>query len=512
MSRGSARVLILHNRPDTQGCSFAESEAGVLAEVEAVVRACRKLRRTCRTAGVTSLEEVPEVLAGADETVVFNLVEGFPDRPEQASLIPALCTAFGKACTGNSTEGLTLSLDKWQSKALLQAAGLPCPQALCVQPGERFRRNHLFPGPYMIKPVGTDASEGIDRDSMVAQNGRALQARVQRLQNMFGKPVLIEQYIDGRELNISVMRTQAGADVLPLAEIDFSAFAANRPRIVGYEAKWQEDSFEYHNTPRIIPAPLPPRAAHKIRDIAAAACEALKCRDYCRVDIRLDTALRPYILEVNANPDISPDAGFAAALSAAGIGYHQFIRQVLDTALARYRVDASRRKTNRPARGPTSQKQLIRWCKAGDRDAVMNCLSRTRMFRPGELAIARELLDDGSRAGPEGHYQSFIAEHDNRVVGWVCFGPTPCTHGTWDLYWIAVCPDHQGLGIGRHLMDFAEQQIARRRGLRIIVETSGRSAYQATVQFYRHLNYLETARIPDFYDTGDPKIVLVKKI
>ena len=122
--------------------------------------------------------------------------------------------------------------------------------------------------------------------------------------------------------------------MLPLAEIDFSAFEAGRPRIVGYEAKWLEDSFEYQHTPRIIPAPLPKRVAERIRELAAAACRTLSCFEYCRVDFRLDKANRPYVLEVNANPDISPDAGFAAAIEAAGISYPAFVKLEIDNAVS----------------------------------------------------------------------------------------------------------------------------------------------------------------------------------
>lgn len=511
MSRGS--LLILYNEPALQGTTrgFHESEAGVLTEVAAVAEACRRLRRPCRKVGVKSYDQLPDVLAGADESIVFNLVEGFAKHPEQVNFVPAVCAAFGKACTGNTTTGLLLSLDKWQSKVLLEGAGLAVPKARLVPVGQRFTGSELWPGPYIVKPVGTDASEGIDSDSVVRGAGRVLKQAVARVHEQFQQGALVEQYIEGRELNISVLWRGAEPEVLPLAEIDFSAFDDDRPRIVGYEAKWLTDTFEYHHTPRIIPAPLPARVARRVRESAIAACRSLGCTDYCRVDMRLDQKLTPYILEVNANPDISPDAGFAAALEAARISYHDFIRIVIENAFLR--IGEPKGKSRRRACAKHSIGELhIRWCHEANRDAVLDLLAGTRMFRPGEMNIAREVLDDSIRCGPDGHYQSYVITQAEHVLGWVCFGPTPCTLGTWDLYWISVNTTHQRQGIGRKLMAFAESEIMAGGGRRVIVETSGRAAYASTLAFYERIGYIREAAVRDFYDIGDDKIVLTKRI
>ncbi len=545
MPRQKISVLILYNSPQPSGHGqvFAESEAGVLAEAGAVGSALDKLRIPHRAVGVRWFSELPAVLAAADEPVVFNLVEGFWTDAGQATLVPTVIHSFGKACTGNDTKGLLLSLDKWQSKALLRAAGLPTPQGLIVQPGQRIPAKDLFDGPYIVKPVQTDASEGIDKASIVHKRGKALHEVVRRIHDQLAQPALIEQYIDGRELNISVICRDGEPQVLPLAEIDFSAFEAGRPRIVGYEAKWLADSFEYNHTPRIIPAPLPKRLTEQIRELAVAACRTLACLDYCRVDFRLDKASRPYILEVNANPDISPDAGFAAALQAAGISYETFVRLSIDNALARVPHETSRptrpRRT-RTAKAPGAPAIEIRWCRPEDRQVVLSFLAETGFFQPGEIDIAREVLDAALADGPQGHYQSFVAcvessqlsvpssqsshsesqlSTDNRqpttapeTVGWICYGPTPCTIGTFDIYWIGVAPACQGRGIGRALTVFAEQAIAQRGGRLLVIETSSRETYHPTRQFYLSMGYREAARIADFYGPADHKVVLVKEV
>jgi len=540
-------VLILYNSPRPAGRhAFAESEVGVLGEVEAVHRALDQLRIPHRTIGVRRFEELPAVLSAADEPVVFNLVEGFWVDAERANFVPTVVSSFGKACTGNDTRGLLVSLDKWQSKTLLRAAGLPTPQGLIVQPGQSVPSRGLFDGPYIVKPAQADASEGIDKTSIIHNRGKALREAVGRIHDRQAQPALIEQYIDGRELNISVIYRKGQPQVLPLAEIDFSAFEAGQPRIVGYEAKWLEDSFEFRHTPRIIPAPLPKRLTERIQDIAAASCRTLSCLDYCRVDFRLDKANRPYVLEVNANPDITPGDGFAAALEAAGISYKAFVKLTIDNALKRSsqlsvrssRSARGRRQLTTDNRQPTTVR--IRWCQPQDRQIVVSFLAETGFFRPDEIDIARELLDAAIAEGPEGHYQSFVAcvhqgsgigdqgsgaedvaATDPRppipdpstsceTVGWVCFGPTPCTLGTFDIYWIGVAPAWQGRGIGRVLTDFAEQAISERGGRLMVVETSSRETYLPTRRFYEALGYREAARIADFYGPGDDKVILLK--
>lgn len=527
MPRRKISVLILHNSPKfsagssvgwavptsspDNGQLFVESEAGVLAEAQAVGRALERLRVPHRMVGVREFEELPAVLSASDEPVVFNLVEGFWSDTKLCNLVPTVIRSFGKACTGNDAQGLLFSLDKWQCKTLLAAAGIPTPKGLIVPPGRPIPARELFEGPYIVKPVQTDASEGIDKTSIVPNHSKSLRQAVQRIHDQLGQPALIEQYIEGRELNVSVLSRQGELEVLPPAEIDFSAFEAGRPRIVGYEAKWQEDSFEYQNTPRIIPAPLPKRLAERIRALAVASCRALHCFEYCRVDFRLDRANRPYVLEVNANPDISPDAGFAAALEAAGISYQAFVKLQIDNAIARGQKTEDRGQKRPPSvvRPPSSEIE-IRWCRPEDRQVVLSFLAETGFFRPDEIDIARELLDSAIAEGPKGHYQSFVACIGKDTVGWICWGPTPCTLGTFDIYWIGVSPAWQGRGIGRALTNFAEQEIAKRGGRLFVVETSSRETYTPTRRFYETLGYREAGRIPDFYGPGDDRVIFTK--
>ena len=512
MKRDRPAVLILHRAPAEgagAGEVWRESDAGVLEEAKNVAAALARRGFAHRTVGMGRLADVPGILAAAPEEVIFNLVESFPSCPSDAGAVPSLARAFGKGCTGAGSPCLVVAQDKWQTKALLRAAGLPCPAAVVVPVGEKAPAGRLPVGPYIVKPVALDASEGIDGSSVVPRAGRALARAVARVHREFGQPALVEQYIAGRELNASVLARGGRVDVLPIAEIHFSSFPPGKPHIVDYAAKWLPESFEYRHTPRVIPACLTAGQTQTVRRLARAAWDAVGCSGYARVDFRLDARGRPTILEVNANPDTGDDAGFAAALEAAGISFEEFVESAVRDAYAR----AGRRPAAHGARKPKGLRPVprIRWAEPRDREGVLAFVAQSGFFRADEVAVAQELLDDALAKGPGGYYQSFVAENDaGAAAGWVCFGPTPCTIGTFDIYWIVVARGAQRRGLGAALMAFAEGRIADGGGRLAVVETSGRPIYDPTRQFYLKIGYREAARIADFYSVGDPKVVYTK--
>lgn len=362
------RVCVLHNNPAApdscrgaaaaeNSCGYGESDAGVLAQVAAVVEALETLGIEHSVKGVSTLPEIALLLADAarareatgagevgdsatgGETVIFNLVESLPQREYDCNLVPGLCEACGLACTGNPTSALIIGYDKWLTKSILAASGVACPRAVLVRPGENpadyLRR--LPEPPVIVKPLEGDASEGIEVDSVFNEHSPALVDKLREIHRRFNQPALVEQYISGREVNVSVLEVDGRPHVLPAAEIDFSAFPPGRPHVVGYAAKWLSDSFDYHHTPRVIPAPLPPDALAAVGEAATGAWQAVGCRGYARIDFRLDDRLQPLVLEVNPNPDISPDAGFVAALVAGGFSYERFVDNCIKEALRRHR-------------------------------------------------------------------------------------------------------------------------------------------------------------------------------
>ncbi len=512
-------VLIVYNQPRTEtgsyGSGCVESDAGVLAEVDAVSLSLAKLGVRHRSIGLRTLQELPELLRRAPEPLVFNLVEGFILNQEDANYVPAVCLAHNKGCTGNPTHALTLGLDKWSSKGVLRSAGVAVPAGVVVYPGDPVPVRGVPKGRLIVKPVATDASEGIDEENvMLGEERERLEGLVRRLHERFNQPVLIEPYVGGRELNVSVLELDGEVRVLAIAEIDFSTFGEGKPKIVSYAAKWLEDTFEYQNTPRILPAPIPEDVAKKTRKAALRAWKAVGGQDYMRVDFRLDEAGEPVAIEVNPNPDISSWGGFAAALEWAGLSYEKFVAKMLENALRRLHARAIPVSAGVKAEGaaPPPPELAIRPSSKGDRDAIVQLVRDTKFFRDDEVDVAAEVLDDALKSGPSGHYQSFTAELGGRTVGWVCHGPTPCTVGTYDIYWLAVSPESQGHGVGRHLMRFAEDQIRAAGGRLAVVETAGRAIYDATRAFYQRIGYFEASRLPEFYAENDDKIVYLKKL
>ena len=154
----------------------------------------------------------------------------------------------------------------------------------------------------------------------------------------------------------------------------------------------------------------------------------------------------------------------------------------------------------------------IRVTSPEDRKAIVGMVSATDMFRPCEVEIATEVLDDALEAGPEGHYKSRTAVFDGKPVGWVCWGRTPCAEGTWDIYWLVVDSSVRSRGLGQRLMDRAEEEIRGCGGRIAVVETSSRADYAGTRRFYVRRGYECCATVPDFYAPGDHKEILVRRL
>jgi ribosomal protein S18 acetylase RimI-like enzyme len=157
-------------------------------------------------------------------------------------------------------------------------------------------------------------------------------------------------------------------------------------------------------------------------------------------------------------------------------------------------------------------KTTIRPMVRKDKSTIMDILRTLREFTPEEVVVAEELIDAYLEAPAISGYLVFVAEVDSAVTGYVCYGPTPLTKGTWDVYWIAVDPGGQGQGVGRALMAFTEDKIKESQGRLVLVETSGRPDYAKTRRFYNSIDYKESARVLDFYAPGDDKLILEKRL
>jgi D-alanine-D-alanine ligase len=262
--------------------------------------------------------------------LIFNLVEAIAGESAREADLAGALDLLGIPYTGSGPDTLALALRKARTKEILVARGIATPRWKTVAPGAEWRGGLRLP--VIVKPEREDASLGLWSDS-VAYRPESVPALVARIHAELRSPALVEEFIDGREFNVAFL----GARALPLSEIEFTG---DGPRIVSYEAKWTPDSDEYRTTTPRCPANLNPEIAERIVAVARSAYEALEVRDYGRVDLRMNPAGEVYVLEVNPNPDISPDAGIVRSAKAAGLDYTGFVREILASALARVPVRA----------------------------------------------------------------------------------------------------------------------------------------------------------------------------
>lgn len=270
-------------------------------------------------------------LEGLAPDRIVNLVDSVGGSGRLLHLAPALLETLGIPFTGARAAAIFATTHKVLAKHLLAGAGLPTPpwvEAGAAPPaGAR-------PGRWVVKPVHEDASIGLDDSAVVdLRDPGRLTALVAERGSRLGGEAFAEAYVEGRELGLSLLEKDAGVELLPPAEIVFEGYPPRKPRIVGYAAKWHPGSFEYLHTPRRFdfPAADGPLLA-ELEDLARRAWSLFGLSGYARIDFRVDAAGCPWILEANANPSLSADAGFAAAAARANLGPRALLLRILAAA------------------------------------------------------------------------------------------------------------------------------------------------------------------------------------
>jgi D-alanine-D-alanine ligase len=342
------RVLILYNEltlpPDHRD---ADSEHEVTFTVEHVAQALKAAGH--RVSRLAVSRDAGALVAGvrrARPDVVFNLFEGLPDWGDTEAFAAGALEWLGVPYTGCPFQPLALARHKQLTKQLLRGAGLPTPDFVLIE--ELPAPPCPLAWPVIVKPSNQDASVGLDQGSVVTTQ-EALEQRVAYLLEQYGPPVLVEEYVPGREFNVALVEAPE-LRVLPLSEILFTEPAGSGfwP-IVTYDAKWRPGTPEYEATPPVYAGDVPPRLKARLEELAKQAFRLLGCRDYARVDFRVRPPARPYILEVNPNPDFSPLAGLSGALAAAGLPWAEFAVGMVRRALARGRAATGAAANGRPA-------------------------------------------------------------------------------------------------------------------------------------------------------------------
>ena len=320
-------VAIVYNEPVGPEGSYSEASRDILDQVEAVEGSFVRLGvPSIRIPFTRDVSSFTGKISKHGIQYAFNLCESVDEDPRLIGHPAAVMDILGISYTGSPALALAITTDKLLTKRLLKAQGIPTPTFEAYDGASLPNLNGLT-FPVIVKPRYEDASIGIDQESVVTDE-RQLREKVPEFHDRFG-PLILEEYISGREFNVSLFGYPL-PQVMPIAEISFDGYPRELYPIVGYREKWDKDSFEYHHIARVFPGKLPETLERKIRRISRDCLYHFMVRDYGRVDFRISQSGIAYVLEINANPCISPDAGFPAALAQADIDYDQFVGQLLE--------------------------------------------------------------------------------------------------------------------------------------------------------------------------------------
>jgi D-alanine-D-alanine ligase len=328
MSGGRSFVPVVHaateDRPD---------EIDTIVAAGAVASALKRLGFATRIVALGPDLAEFERLRSLHPLAVFNLVDAVNGDGRLAPSVPARLDALGLRYTGCRTSAWLDTLSKIGTKLKLAHAGLPTPSwsedGAGLDPGARV----------IVKPVWEHGSLGLDESSVM--RGSEAAVAIELRNSRWGTEHFAETFIEGREFNLALIEGTSGIEALPIAEIVFESFDARAPKIVGYDAKWAPDSEAYIGTPRRFGLECDePELAVWLRQLALSCWTLFGLSGYARVDFRVDAKGQPFILEVNMNPCLSPDAGFAAAAAEAGHGYDAMVGRIVESSLGALRATA----------------------------------------------------------------------------------------------------------------------------------------------------------------------------
>lgn len=487
-------------------------EQDVLEQVAAVEVALAEAGWcTRRLAAGLDLAALGRALADDPPDLVVNLVESLPLRRAAGVLAPtvaALLEALGLPFTGNPAAALALTADKPATKRVLRAAGIPTPD--WMEPD-----GPAIAGPLIVKHATEHASFALGPDSVVA-DAAAARALMAARAAAHGGRWFAEAFIDGREFNLSALDDgTGGCQVLPPAEQVFDPrWPAGRPRIVDWASKWDPADPIYPLARRSFTVaaddgPLLARMAALVREVWAVCGLA----GYARVDLRVDRSGQPWVLEVNANPCLTPGMGIAATAEQAGLSFAALIARIV-AAARRTPAPAPMLAAAPPSPPRHSPPVVLRHALvAGDAERIAGLCAATGAFTAAEVAVARDLAEDRLVRGGASSYRFILAEAPHGLLlGYACYGPTPCTESAWDLYWIVVHPAAQGAGIGRRLVEAVVEGVRTAGGTALYAETAGKPSYAPARAFYARSGFRTVAVVPDFYARGDAKLILVRHL
>ena len=308
------------------------SESGFSKEISSISKSLLEYFSDVKTFAIDgNVERSISKINRYSPDVILNFVESVDGISTYEYCMAGLFELLKVEFTGNQPLCLGNCLNKQRAKDILRAHNINTPQAMVIdKSGNISEKSFTLKFPVILKLLTEDASIGISELSVV-KNFKELKDHVNFLVSTYKQNVIAEEYIDGRELNVAILGNRA----LPISEIEFNGLPEGLPKIVTYDGKWIADSVYYENTKPKCPTDLDARTKKRIETVALQAFDALGCRDYARIDIRLDENGIPFVIEINPNPDISSDSGFARAAAADGMSHSELLYTITKFALSR---------------------------------------------------------------------------------------------------------------------------------------------------------------------------------
>jgi D-alanine-D-alanine ligase len=276
-------------------------------------------------------------LAKCGSDLVFNLTEAFAGDDTKEMNVAAYMDLLGIRYTGGGPHAHFLAQDKATAKKMFAFHGIKTPFFATAYRG-RIEHAHDVSFPLIVKPVWEDGSIGIDAASVV-NSVKELMERVEYIQDEFDSPALIEEFIDGREIYAAILGSYENAQALPLVELDLSRLPEGTPKIASYDVKFEKETQAHKLTKSHLVSDLEEEMITKLQETGLAAYQAVKLRDYGRVDMRLTPKGEIYVIEANPNPWLSSKQEFAMAAKASGRSYTDLIGEIVEMAVTRYTTE-----------------------------------------------------------------------------------------------------------------------------------------------------------------------------
>lgn len=528
------RVLVLYNEPTLPADHpDAESEHDILYTADTIGRILQQAGLPVARLGVTT--DPTALIAGlkaAAPDVVFNLYEGTAAWGHAEAYVSGILELLRVPYTGSPTQPLLLCRSKPLTKQLLAGAGLPTAKFMVVDPSNPSPAPPCpFGWPVIVKPGLEDASIGIDQKSVVT-NQADLDARVAYIHKTYGGPVLVEQFVRGREFNCALIETRGELEPLPFSEILFvpPADAPDLWPIVSFDAKWRPGTRDFVATPAKNPADVTPDLHAKVASAAKRAFELVGCRDYARVDFRVDEAGNVFVLEVNPNPCISPLAGLAAGLESAKVSYPAFVLGLVRNALKRgpkpELADAVPEDVPAGAavsptavvemHGPATKPKRaakpafrVRAARRIDTHGITALLFTPDVYSPADRDRLHAAFMRRSRNGWK---FVVLAGKPGEVGGFAALRTTDSPDGAHVLETLAVAADHRAAGWGRALLAAVEEAAADAGGRFLLADVSSAAWFGPARQFLARTGFRAVGEVAEFHRDGYARVSFAKAL